>query len=157
VIGLLALFILPVKSLSGSSAQSYYVDFSEPGGHYSNEILLELLCDNARIYYTVNGETPTTKSRRYRVPLKINRTVVIRAIAVKRGKKGPVITHTYFFNEKPSTLPTVSLTFPPKLLFDREKGLYMRGSMNDTTKMRYLNPTEIVCSTVRQDLDYLVE
>lgn len=40
----------------------------------------------ARIYYTLDGSTPSTRSKVYKAPLKIDRTTRVRAISVENGK-----------------------------------------------------------------------
>ena len=51
----------------------------------------------ATIYYTTNGKTPTTKSRKYKsgTLLKISKNVQIKAIAVKGSSKSAVMTKTF--------------------------------------------------------------
>lgn len=47
------------------------------------------------IYYTLDGQTPTTGSTRYAKPFTLNATTTVKAIAVKGGKSSPVISKTF--------------------------------------------------------------
>ena len=50
----------------------------------------------ARIYYTTNGKTPTTRSTRYRKPIWLKRNTTLKAIAVAPGHKKSAVTRTKF-------------------------------------------------------------
>lgn len=67
--------------------------------------LIKLSTDTsgATIYYTTNGKTPTTSSKKYKsgTLLKISKNVQIRAIAVKGSSKSAVMTKSF----KVATLP----------------------------------------------------
>ena len=105
------------------------LNFSMPGGFYDEEISLELTSSpGAKIYYTVDGTLPNRSSKIYRRPLRINSNTIIRAIARRGRKKSKHQTHSYFFNEPKSTFPVISIAIPPKVLFDPETGLFMKGS-----------------------------
>ena len=61
------------------------------------------------IYYTTDGSLPTARSRRYEGPLVIQKTTVLRAIAVEDGAlRSPALNLSYFVNEGHS-LPVISL------------------------------------------------
>lgn len=49
----------------------------------------------AKIYYTTDGSTPTTKSKQYTKSFSVKKTTTIKAIAVKNGKKTKVVTVKY--------------------------------------------------------------
>lgn len=66
--------------------------------------------DGAEIYYTLDSSRPTTASEKYTTPIELDKTTVVRAIAVENGAlPSAVITLTYIINEG-HTLPVVSLT-----------------------------------------------
>lgn len=103
------------------------LEFSIPGGLYESGQTIELRCPGAKIYYTLDGATPDGYSQRYRKPIQVNKTTVVRAIAYKEKLKTKAIGHTYFIDEPASTLPIVSVAITPSVLFDAETGLYMQG------------------------------
>ncbi len=105
----------------------FEVEYSTKGGFYSEEVVVELSAPGAKIYYTLDGSTPGKKSKLYKFPLLIEETTVLRTKAYKGRKDSDVFAHTYFINEPATTLPTVSLTVDPWMLFDPEEGLFMNG------------------------------
>ncbi|MCP3929908.1 MAG: hypothetical protein GY705_12505 [Bacteroidetes bacterium] len=104
------------------------VDFSIEGGFYDHPVTLELFANETdKVFYTLDGTRPTWKSSRYRRPLQLNRTTSVRAVAYRGKKRSAIKGHTYFINEPISTIATVSIAITPKLLFDPEKGLFVKG------------------------------
>ena len=66
----------------------------------------------ATIYYTTNGDTPSTSSIVYSGPITINSGMTIKAIAVKRAwTNSPVASATYTINEETTTPDPVAPTF----------------------------------------------
>ena len=107
------------------------VQFSKAGGFYQQEVMVALSVPlgGGTIYYTADGSLPSEKSSyRYQVPIRIQRTTVIRAFAVVGRHKGKETAQTYFVNEPPSTLPVLSIASTPGALFDPDKGLFMDGN-----------------------------
>lgn len=104
------------------------VEFSVKGGFYEDRVLLELRSPGASVYYTLDGSEPNRKSKKYKRPIKIKETTIVRAIARKGKKKSKRYAHTYFIDEPKSTFPTVSIGITPSILFDTETGLYMQGA-----------------------------
>ena len=114
------------------------VHFFPEGGNFDEPVFLSLQCPNAKIYYTTDGSTPRAgKSKRYKSAFKISRTTVVRAIAVRDGRKSAPEAHTYFINEPETHFMVVSLAIPPSLLFDPVKGLFVKGP-NAVDTIRYL-------------------
>jgi len=69
------------------------------------------------LYYTLDGSTPTAKSKRYNAPLTLKSTTALRVACIEDGKlPSDVVTATYIINEN-HTLPVVSLVAEPKSLF----------------------------------------
>lgn len=54
--------------------------------------------DDATIYYTVNGKTPTTKSTKYTEPFMIGHTTKLKAIAVKDGYVNSALSYKLGFD-----------------------------------------------------------
>ena len=107
--------------------------FSPKGGFYDNDIQVELNCPGAKVFYTTDGSQPNSKSTRYKEPIDIKKTTVLRAVAYKNKRRSKYIGHTYFIDEPESSFPVVSLGIDPSTLFDPESGLYMKGATVDTT------------------------
>lgn len=91
--------------------------FDVPHGFYDNDFLLTLSCPNpnARIYYTLDGSSPSSKhGTLYQNPLPIKQNTVIRAIAAAEGvNNSKSITSSYLFikdilaqNNTPQGYPT---------------------------------------------------
>ena len=62
---------------------------SPSGGNYDEEVSVRLTCTTpgATIYYTTDGKTPTTDSKKYTKPIPVGKYTIIKAIAVKDGMK----------------------------------------------------------------------
>lgn len=75
--------------------------FSVLAGSYDEPQTVEITCDTegAKIYYTLDGTTPTEESTEYTGKIIINNTTTLKAIAIKDGKSSYVASATY-------TLPT---------------------------------------------------
>lgn len=103
------------------------LEFSIQGGYYTIPFALEIFSPEAKIFYTTDGRRPSYKSKRYRKPIPITETTVIRAVAYKGRKKSAVVGHTYLMNEPATKIPTISLSLPSDILFDPEKGMFVKG------------------------------
>jgi len=65
-------------------------------------VTISTTTEDATIYYTTNGEEPTTESAEYTEPITINEGMTIKAIAVKDGMaNSSVATATYTINTTP--------------------------------------------------------
>lgn len=74
------------------------VTSSLASGTYSSSksVALKTATTGATIYFTTNGSTPTTKSKKYTNPVTISVTTTLKAIAVKKGlANSPVVTFSY--------------------------------------------------------------
>ncbi|MEI8364413.1 MAG: chitobiase/beta-hexosaminidase C-terminal domain-containing protein [archaeon] len=67
------------------------------GGVYTDPqiVVLDTLTSGASIYYTTDGSTPTTSSTLYFIPIPINLTTILKAIAVKGLDSSAVMTEKY--------------------------------------------------------------
>lgn len=70
---------------------------SIPSGEVAKGTIVELLSsgNNAKIYYTTDGTTPTTESKLYNSPITIDTDLTIKFIAVSGNKKSVVQSVTY--------------------------------------------------------------
>ena len=73
-----ASFFVPVNPVSFSVESGIYSD--------TQNITLSSETDNAVIFYTTDGSTPSTESTRYTGPVSIDRTLTLKAIATKTGQ-----------------------------------------------------------------------
>jgi hypothetical protein len=83
---------------SGTAAQA--PTFSHSSGTYTAPISVTLASstENASIYYTLDGTTPTTTSTLYTSPIAISQTTTVKAIATAEGlNNSSVATATYTF------------------------------------------------------------
>ena len=69
------------------------------GGTYYNPIEVTITCSTsgADIYYTTNGNDPTTSSTKYTAPFTLNTNTTVKAISAKGGKTSDVVTAEYVF------------------------------------------------------------
>lgn len=105
-------------------------EFSVPGGFYAGIVSVALVKQHLdeSIRYTLDGSLPDQKSFTYRIPIQLSATTVIRAQIVRQGYlPGPVITHTYFIDEK-TPLPVISIATNPANLWDDQIGIYVIGT-----------------------------
>ncbi len=123
-------------TLSGQSA----VRFSQPSGFYPAPFTLHLvpLGRASEIRYTLDGSNPDSSSPRYAGPLHIDKTTVIKAVAMQGGSEvGQTQTQTYFVNET-STLPVVSLITDPANLWDPKTGIYVPGIPDEDSTEKFI-------------------
>lgn len=84
------------------------------------------------IYYTLNGDTPTTESDVYTSPIRVEAglpmaTTVVKAMVVRGGVESSVYTQTYFVGQGVSELfdtMVVSLTTDQANLYDEQTGIF---------------------------------
>jgi outer membrane protein assembly factor BamB len=113
------------KDLAGNTSplytQTYIIDTVPPtvsvspttGLYNTTKTVTLKMSEIGTIYYTLNGATPTTSSSKYTTPLIINKTTILKYLAVDlAGNKSPIYTQTYTIDKIP---PKVSTTTPINL------------------------------------------
>jgi hypothetical protein len=103
--------------------------FSIKAGMYDDAQKVDLTTDDAsaKIYYTLDGKTPTDKSTPYSGPIAMSKTTVIRAVAYRDGYlPSNAVCSTYLIGEN-IKLPVVSIVTDPSNLFDEQTGIYVKG------------------------------
>ena len=90
--------------------------FSLDSGTYSTAQDVELLCETeeANIYYTTDGASPTLNGIKYDSPIHIEETTTIKAVAIKDGVPSAVAIATYII------IPYVPILKNPNLSFDQD-------------------------------------
>ncbi|MDY4488563.1 MAG: lamin tail domain-containing protein [Candidatus Limivicinus sp.] len=97
-----------------------------PDGTYDDveTLSIELSAEGA-IYYTTDGQVPTTASTPYSGPITVDKTTIIRAISVEEGGlPSRPLTLSYFLNEGHS-LPVISLVLDDLTQFN---SVYSNGT-----------------------------
>ncbi|MBP9077627.1 MAG: CotH kinase family protein [Haliscomenobacter sp.] len=137
LISLIACFWLTAALLPGQPPSTRGSDlvFSAPGGFYAHPVSLQLESPGALVFYTTDGSTPGPEKTRYAAPIEISRTTVVRAIAIRPDGQRQAKTHTFFIADFSPSLPVVSVSIAPKVLFDAEKGLFVQGNAANTARI----------------------
>ncbi len=108
-----------------SSKRSKKPKFLIKSGFYNRVQTLRLSQVNGgTMYYTTDGSIPTESSTKYTQAIQVNKTMVVRAMALENGKFSSSIENkTYFMNEN-ITLPVVSIAINEEYLNDDNIGIY---------------------------------
>lgn len=74
---------------------------SIPAGAFvsTKNVTIDCATDGASVYYTTNGDTPTTSSTAYTAPFEISATTTVKAIAVKDGLDNSAVASQTFTKE----------------------------------------------------------
>lgn len=86
-------------------------EFSEAGGEYEDEVLLELSSsDNNQIFYTINGKNPTTAGKLYTKAIRLTEgTTEVKAVALNsKGEYSDVVSETYIIKATKLDMPVVT-------------------------------------------------
>ena len=129
------LFLLPQIVIAGDTT---LLEFSPAGGFFKEEqvVTLSTLRGAADIFYTLDGSEPTRGSRKYKNPITVHKTSVIRAASYLDGVKSKVQTNTFFIGRE-FTLPVISIATDPANFFSSEKGIYVKGCCADSVQPYY--------------------
>ncbi len=130
---LITIFIMLLWGISAQAAPEAPV-FSLNGGVYEETITVSLTGEGD-IYYTLNGDVPTTSSAKYTTPFVIEpstttppKGTVIRAAVIKDGETSYVSSNTYFVGtgiwDYVGNYPFVNLIATQYDLWDSSNGIY---------------------------------
>lgn len=107
-------------------------------GWYNKNLIIKLSMNKTgTIYYTTNGATPTTSSKKYTGAFTISKSTTLKFIAVdKAGNKSPIYTAKYIIDK---TRPYVKSMYPKKssTSISRSKILYIKFSENLKTSINW--------------------
>ena len=106
--------------------------FSVEGGTYNAAQSVELNCTTvgANIYYTLNGQDPTSSSNKYNgTPITIASSSTIKAIAIKDGLTDSEIVSAQYTLKVPT--PTFSLS--PDVEYDKQQSVELGCSVDGAT------------------------
>ena len=107
-------------------------------GWYNKNLIIKLSMNKTgTIYYTTNGATPTTSSKKYTGAFTINKSTTLKFIAVdKAGNKSSIYTAKYIIDK---TRPYIKAIYPKKnsRSISRSKTLYIKFSENLKTSINW--------------------
>lgn len=111
------------RFLHGAEISAGAVEASHPGGFVSAPFAVELRGEGP-IYYTTDGSLPTRSSERYRTPVVVDSSSVLRArILKRRALPGPIATF-HFIVEPDAGLPVLSIASDPVTLWNKYSGIH---------------------------------
>lgn len=117
---LLCFVIVTNYSLSQSNKDT--IIFSHNSGVYNDSVLLNISNLNTDIiYYSKNGDYPTTK---YTEPILLKKSTTIR---VKNRKTTKGYTRNFLFPGRKINLPIICITIKQSSLYDSLRGIYIKG------------------------------
>lgn len=129
--GIVQINSLKYYAAEGGSGTVSAPKFSEASTTFTDPFQVTLTAEEgADIYYTTNGDDPTTSSTKYTAPIDITTTTTLKAIAVKDGKTSSVATATY-------TLDTPLASFE-EIKANGQSGEKYRLTFNDAV-VTYVN------------------
>lgn len=108
------------------------------GVYIGEEGYLVPLTAEGTIYYTTDGSDPTKKSKEYTEPIQINKSTVLRAVAIEDGKMISDVYTATFLVEKPHSIPVISLVTDPDNLWG-SNGIYKSGDIKIKEEIRPVN------------------
>ncbi len=111
--------ILPIEITSASGLEVVEMPTINPnGGTIAKTQTIELACatEGASIYYTLNGDEPTTSSNLYVEPFTLDNECTVKAIAVKEGMENSSVAEAAFtFLSDAVKVATFDFTNPASL------------------------------------------
>lgn len=110
------------------------VQYSVNGGFYDSpiEVALHVGEENATIYYTDDGSTPTVASKIYSGPIKVSLNTTIRAISSKVGHLPSFPAgQTYFVGFDNKRMAVLSIATEEDKLWNPQRGLFRDVSYKD--------------------------
>ena len=95
----------------------------------SHTVTLSSMLPGGKIYYTLDGSTPTVKSKLYSEPFTVTESCVVKAINVQEGLvDSAVATRTFLCDGKEHTLAILCISSDPAGLFSEASGIFATGN-----------------------------
>ncbi len=122
----------PTPAVSNTSEGILSIVYADPptvslesGLFVGNQtVTMHTASGTGEIRYTLDGSKPTSASPLYSTPLSIGTTTILKARAFQQNTiPSVIVTRTFVINDG-STLPVMSLSTPPELLWDQQIGIY---------------------------------
>ena len=111
--------------------------FNIDGGYFNDSLEITLsTTDNSTIYYTTNGAFPNKNSTKYDKPIKVDKTMVIKAISYKDGYIESDIVSRTFKQGREHDLPYISISSDYNSLFG-SSGLITNYTSNAEKKISF--------------------
>ena len=105
------------------------VEVTPGSGRFAGPVTVQMRAPVPRgtVYYTLDGSDPTVGGETYTVPLEVEETTVLQAVALDDGVPvSAVTTATYLLGESTS-LPVLSLVTDPAHLWDEATGIHVNA------------------------------
>ncbi len=99
-------------------------------GHYTGMQMTTITHNDSGvdIYYTLNGDIPTSSSTSYTGPVSITANSALRAVAVKSGFAVSQDANKAYLIDEDLNIPALFMTTAPDNFFDDEIGIYVVGT-----------------------------
>ena len=130
-------------TIGKKNSDKYYLGFSLVpkfsinGGYVEKGTKVQLTStDNSDIYYTLDGQTPTNKSKKYTGEIIINETTTIRTITYKENYIESDIESRTFFVGRHHNLPIVSISTNNSNIYGTN-GIFTMGTKAKSTYPYY--------------------
>jgi hypothetical protein len=91
------------------------------------QIRIPRISADAKVYYTLGGDPPTRRARRYRSPITLKDNVVFRARAYKPGHIPSEIATRTVLKAPKHEWPILAITVDPYRMFHKVRGLHEMG------------------------------
>jgi hypothetical protein len=125
--------------------------FSIKAGFYDTDQQVKLSTSDpeVKIYYTLDGKTPTNNSMLYTGPITLNKSAAVRAVAYRDGYlPSNAVCSTYLINLKAFfgadvNLPVVSLVTDPDNLYDPDTGIYVHYNQEEWERPAHIELLEV--------------
>lgn len=123
------------KKSTGGSSTCATPTFSPAAGVYHTAQNVTISCEttDATIYYTTNGNDPTTSSDVYTSPIAVSSAMTIKALAVKSGLSNSAASAKYAFTENAGTEANPYTVADAKIVIDAigtKSDAYVTGTIS---------------------------